>query len=242
MEWRHDGIIVSTRRHGENAVIVDLLTRGLGRWAGLVRGGRSRKLRPVLQVGNLVTATWRARLEDHLGSLVVEPLRMTAAGVIDDPFKLAGLTTLTNLATLLPEREAHETLFDGLGLVLDNLDDDDIWPALAARWELGLLNELGFGLDLSSCVATGSNDDLVYVSPKSGRAVSASAGEPYRDKLIRLPRFLTGHTRAVAEDTDILDAFALTGFFLRKYVFEPRNLKAPEQRQWVIDAIGRRSG
>ena len=240
MEWRHDGIIVSTRRHGENGVIIDLLTREQGRWSGLVRGGRSRRMRPVLQVGNLVAATWRARLEEHLGSIVAEPLQMTAARVIDDPFKLAGLTTLAALAVLIPEREPHRSLFDALTLVLDNLDDDAVWPALAVRWEMGLLNELGFGLDLSQCAATGRNDDLIYVSPKSGRAVSASAGEPYRGKLLRLPAFLAGTAGTVTGDAEIVDAFALTGYFLNKHVFEPRNLKPPEQRQWVVDHLTRR--
>ncbi len=238
MEWCHDGYVVATRRHGETGVICDVFTREAGRWSGLVRGGRSRRLRPVLQPGNRVTATWRARLEDHLGSLTVEPLSLGAAAIIDDPFKLAGLTTMCAHLQLLAERDPHEALYDGFALLLDRLDDDAIWPALAVRWELGLLDDLGFGLDLGSCAATGAREDLVFVSPKSARAVSRSAGEPYRAKLLPLPAFLAGASSADGITAqDLIDGFALTGYFLRRHLYEPRGLIAPDQRQRIVDRL-----
>ena len=241
MEWCRDGIVVSTRRHGENGVIIGILTREQGRWLGLVRYGRSRKMRPILQPGNLVTATWRARLEDHLGNFTIEPLQFKAAALIEYPFKLAGLTTLTALVQLLPEREAHPPVYEGFELVLNALGDDDMWPALAIRWELGLLDELGFGLDLSKCAATGEHENLIYVSPKSGRAVSAQAGEPYKDKLFKLPEFLAGRFTTNISDDDLLEGFRLTGYFLHRHLFEPRGLQAPEQRQWIVDHIANRT-
>ncbi len=237
MEWHHTGIILSVRRHGENNAIADIITRELGRWKGLVRGGRSRAMRPVLQPGNSVDATWRARLEDHLGTFAIEPRRFRAAALIDDPFRLAGLTTLTELAQILPEREAHIGVYDAFEMVLDALTEDDVWPALMVRWELGLLDDLGYGLDLSACAATGSSDDLIFVSPKSGRAVSASAGEPYRDRLLVLPAFLSGRGGSSPVPADIVNAFRLTGHFLHRHIFQPRGIKIPESRAWIIDRL-----
>src|SRR5690606_18447424 len=176
MEWSEEGVVLVTRRHGESSVILELFTRDRGRHLGPVRGGRSRRLRSALQPGNTVIATWRARLDEHLGNYTVEPAVQRAAMVIDHGLKLAGLSTLTAMAQLIPEREAHERLFDAFQIVLDAFEDDAIWPALLVRWELGLLEELGFGLDLGTCAATGSQRDLVYVSPKSGRAVSREGG------------------------------------------------------------------
>ncbi|MGI9465342.1 MAG: DNA repair protein RecO, partial [Aestuariivirgaceae bacterium] len=193
-------------------------------------------MRPVLQPGNEVQATWRARLEDHLGNFTIEPVSFRAARLIDDPFKLAGLTALTELTQVLPEREPHERVFDALEIVLDALDDDAVWPALLVRWELGLLDDLGYGLDLSRCAATGVNDDLTYVSPKSARAVSASASEPYRDKLLTLPHFLAGGTSAPTP-SDVLSGFELTGHFLSRHIFQARGVTAPESRSWIIERL-----
>src|SRR3546814_314852 len=191
MDWRDEGIVLSMRRHGEAAAIVTLLTREHGRHAGLVRGGASRRRRGELQVGNLVTATWRARLEEHLGSLSVELAESWTARLLDRPGRLAALSAATALVDAgLPEREPHPVLFESLKELLLALDRDG-WAAAYVRWEVALLAELGFGLDLSCCAATGRNDELAYVSPKTGRAVSLSAGEPYRDKLLPLPAFLT---------------------------------------------------
>ena len=239
MEWHATGIILSVRRHGETAAIADVITRDQGRWKGLVRGGRSRTMRPVLQPGNEVAVTWRARLEDHLGSYAIEPVSFRAARLIDDPLKLAGLTTLMELVQVLPEREPHPRVFDAMHVVLEALDDDDLWPALLVRWELGLLDDLGYGLDLASCAATGGNDNLIYVSPKSARAVSASAGEPYHDKLLPLPAFLSGSLATSPSTEDIINGFRLTGYFLNRHLFAARGLVAPESRAWIIDRLKR---
>ena len=238
MEWRDEGVILSVRRHGETSAIADVLTAEHGRTLGLVRGGRSRTRRPVLQPGNQVQVTWRARLEEHLGNFTVEPLSLRAGAIMENPFRLAGLATLAGLAQLLPEREPHRRLYDALTIVLAEIDHDEVWPALLVRWEMGLLDELGFGLDLSKCAATGTNEELVFVSPKTGRAVSAVAGEPYRERLLALPAFLLGN--APASTADVLDAFRLTGYFLARHLFEPRGVAAPEQRQWIIRALAER--
>ncbi len=232
MEWRDEGVILSVRRHGETSAIVEALTAGHGRSLGIVRGGRSRAQRPVLQPGNRVHLTWRARLEEHLGNFTVEAIALKAGAIMEEPFRLAGLSTLAGLAQLLPEREPHQRVFDALLVILDAIEQDDVWPALLVRWELGLLDELGFGLDLSQCAATGTKQQLVYISPKTGRAVSKMAGEPYRERLLVLPPFLV--SSASATPADVLDGFKLTGHFLARHIFEPRGIDAPEQRQWVI--------
>ena len=235
MEWRDHGVILSVRRHGETSAIAELLTQEHGRCLGLVRGGRSRIQRPVLQPGNFMQVTWRARLEDHLGTFVFEPLKLSAGTIMENSFRLSGLTTLTSLSQTLPEREPHQRLYDAFQIVLDAIDNDEHWPALLVRWELGLLEELGFGLDLSKCAVTGTRDQLVYVSPKTGRAATLQAGEPYHDKLLKLPGFLLG--QPVKSIEDILDGFKLTGYFLERHIFEPRGLEMPEQRQRLITEL-----
>lgn len=232
MEWREEAIVLGARKHGETSAIVEVLTRDHGRHAGLVRSGRSKRMRPVLQQGNLVDVSWRARLEEHLGSFTIEPVAMNAALIMDEPLKLAGLTTLTALCSLLPEREPHADIFDATSLILSNLENDDVWPALLVRWEAGLLDCLGFGLDLSCCAATGETSDLIYVSPKSGRAVGAVAGEPYKTRLLALPGFLLGSGKA--SPADLLDGFVLTGFFLNRHLSEPRGIELPDSRERLI--------
>lgn len=239
MEWRDQGIVLSVRQHGESSVIAEVLTAEHGRYLGLVRGGRSRTLRPVLQAGNTVELTWRARLEEHLGNFSVEALMLRAGIIMDAPFRLAGLATLAGLAQLLPEREPHGRIYEALRIVLDAIEQDDVWPALLVRWEMGLLDELGFGLDLTACAATGARKDLAFVSPRSGKSVSALAGEPYRDRLFRLPPFLIANAPATADD--IVDGLRITGYFLDRHVFEPRGAAAPEQRQWILRALAERT-
>ncbi len=205
---------------------------------GLVRGGRSKQQRPVLQGGNAVQCVWRARLEEQLGTFVLEPLDLRAGAIMEEPFRLAGLATLTGLAQLLPEREPHPRVYEALRVVPDAIDQDDVWPALLARWELGLLDELGFGLDLSKCAATGTRENLAYVSPRSGKAVSADAGHPFRDRLFPLPPFLKeggGATRR-----DVIDGLKLAAYFLDRHVFEPRGTRLPEQQDWIIRALAER--
>ncbi len=242
MNWSDEGIVLSVRPHGETAAILELLTRAHGRHLGLVHGGRSRRLRPVLQTGNHVEATWKARLADQLGFLTVELRKGYAASAMEDALALAGLSSLCALARLLPERDPHPDLYEITLFVLGYLDDNGVWPALYVRWELNLLAELGFGLDLSSCAATGNTENLAWVSPKSGRAVSSAAGEPYRDRLLPLPPFLAGDHRGPVTPGDVLDGLKLTGSFLGARVLSPRDMAMPEARQRLVSALSRAAG
>ncbi len=235
MQWSDEGVVLGVRKHGESSVILELMTREHGRHLGLVQGGRSRTRQPVLQPGNLVQATWRARLDEHLGIFQIEGLKLRAAEFIASPMALYGLATLSHLLRNLPERDPHPVLYETLATLVDNLTDADLAPTLFVAFELSILAEFGFGLDLASCAATGTRENLVYVSPKSGRAVSAVAGEPYKDRLLRLPSFLIGQSRTNnPRANDIRDAFALTDFFLQQYVFEPQGRAAPAERARFI--------
>jgi len=233
MEWREEAIVLGAKRHGETSAIVDVLTRRHGRHAGLVRSGRSKRMRPVLQQGNIVEVNWKARLEEHLGSFTIEPIAMNAALVMDEPMRLAGLTTLTALCGLLPEREPHAELYEAGKLILSNMEHDEIWPALLTRWEAGLLDSLGFGLDLSVCASTGQSQGLIYVSPKSGRAVSQQAGEPYKTRLLALPKFFLGDSSDISTQ-NLIDGFELTGYFLHRHITGPRGIELPDSRERLI--------
>ena len=235
MEWREKAIVLGAKRHGETSAIVEVLTRDHGRHAGLVRSGRSRRMRPVLQQGNIVEVAWRARLAEHLGSFTIEPVALNAALVMDEPMRLAGLTTLTSLCGLLPEREPHADIYDATGLVLSNIENDGVWPAMLVRWEAGLLDCLGFGLDLSQCASSGQTDDLIYVSPKSGRAVGAQAGEPYKTRMLALPGFLLGS--GTTSTNDLINGFALTGYFLKRHLTGPRGIDLPDSRERLIEYL-----
>jgi DNA repair protein RecO (recombination protein O) len=240
MQWSDEALILSVRPHGETAAIVELLTARHGRYAGLVHGGRSRRLRPVLQIGNHVDAVWTARLADQLGHYQLELRRGYAAEAMADALQLAGLSTLTAMCRLLPEREPHPSLYEVGMFVLSFLDDPSVWPALYARWELALLDDLGFGLDLSRCASTGVNDALIYVSPRSGRAVSASAGEPYKDRLLQLPAFLRdGNASGGVTSHDLRDAFRLTGHFIEARALSPEGKAMPDVRARMIELVGR---
>ena len=236
MHWSDDGIVLSVRRHGETSAVVTLLTRRHGRHAGLVRGGAGRRLRGILQPGNEVSAEWRARLAEHLGTFAVEPGRARVAELLDDPARLAALAAACAVTEAsLPEREPHPALFDALRVLLDSLADGETWPAVYVRWEMGLLQELGFGLDLSRCAATGDVDDLAYVSPKSGRAVSRAAAEPYKHRLLPLPAFLLGAQTGLPDGTDVKNGLALTGYFLDRHIFAGRNTTAPPARHRLVE-------
>jgi DNA repair protein RecO (recombination protein O) len=238
MQWIDEGIVLGVKRHGETSVILELMTREHGRHLGLVRGGAGTRLRGVLQPGNAVRATWRARLDEHLGHYTVEGIDLRAARFLPAAHAVHGVTHLAALCRLLAEREQHAAIHAALEAILDRLDDPAAAAPLIARFELNFLAELGFGLDLSSCAATGAADDLIYVSPRSGRAVSRAAGEAYRDKLLRLPAFL--HSEAQPESAnDLADAFALTGFFLDRHAFAPRGLAMPEARAHFVTALTR---
>src|SRR6266478_7015066 len=192
MEWTDEGIVLGVRRHGETSAIVELLTRSHGRHLGLVRGGAGSRMRPLLQPGNSVRAVWRARLDEHLGYYQIEGTRLRAATLLASSHAVYGVTHLASLARLLPERDPHEEIYEMLDRTLDDFDDAGGAAAHLIKFELAMLTELGFGLDLEACAATGATTELIYVSPKSGRAVSREAGEPWRDKLLALPAFLGG--------------------------------------------------
>jgi len=236
MHWSDDAIVLGCRRHGESSVILELMTRAHGRHLGLVHGGRSRRLQPVLQPGNAVRAVWRARLDEQLGTYAVEAERLRAARLIGSPLALCGVATMAALLRLLPERDPHPGVFEAAAVLLDGLCEPSA-PALFVRFELEMLAELGFGLDLMRCAATGVPDDLSYVSPKSGRAVSAGAGAPYRDRLLALPAFLRG-ADGEPDGDDLRAGFALTGYFLDRHVFAPRGLAPPEARVRLIALAG----
>lgn len=238
MEWREEGIILGVRRHGETSVIAELMTRERGRHLGLVHGGRSRRQQPVLQPGNQVQATWRARLDEHMGTLTLEPVELRAARLMETPVGLHGIQLLAAHLRLLPERDAHPRLYDGLRIIASHLGDPSRSGELLLRFEVALLEELGFGLDLESCAATGARADLAYVSPKSGRAVSREAGEPWRDKLLPLPAFLS-QENARGSEADVAAGFRLTGYFLSRHVWAPRGIEPPPSREAVIGALRR---
>ena len=192
MNWTDEGIVLGTRRHGEANAILEVMTRAHGRHLGLVRGGAGTRMRPVLQPGNVVRVAWRARLDEHLGHYVVEGLRLRAGDLMMAAHAAYGVTHLAALCRLLPERDPHELVHDTLAEILNHLDDRMFAAALIARFELQMLAEFGFGLDLDQCAATGATADLIYVSPKSGRAISRTAGEPWHERMLRLPAFLRG--------------------------------------------------
>jgi DNA repair protein RecO (recombination protein O) len=241
MEWTDEGIVLGVRRHGESSAIVELLTRDHGRHLGLVRGGAGSRMRPWLQPGNGVRAVWRARLDEHLGTYSIECTNPRAATLLASSHAVYGVTHLAAVARLLPERDPHEDIYDQLGRALDDFDDPGEAAVHLIRFELAMLADLGFGLDLENCAATGQTSELVYVSPKSGGAVSRAAGEPWRDRLLRLPAFLRPDESAANgwSDQDLQDGFQLTGLFLLRYVLEPSGQGHSDAREGFINAVSR---
>src|SRR5690349_17118116 len=236
MEWKDEGLVIARRHHGESAAIVSLLTREHGRHLGLVRGGTGRRAAGLYEPGNLVRAVWRGRLEEHLGSYACEPVQSFAARVIDDPLRLGALTSACAIVEVaLPEREPHEALYAATLELLSSLEGPD-WAAQYARWECQCLADLGFGLDLSHCALTGTAEDLAYVSPRSGRAVSRAAGQPYAEKLFPLPSFLAG---GEATPATVLDALDMTGHFLERNVLAASDKPIPRARIQFIDRLRR---
>lgn len=242
MEWQDRGVVLGGRAYGETSVIVELLTAAHGRHLGLVRGGRSRRLRPVLQPGNAVAATWRARMDDHMGSYAIEGLALRAARVLDSAAALHAVNHLCGLARLLPEREPHPVLHGMLDATLEGIEDPDALALRMVQFELAFLTELGFGLDLLACAATGAREDLHYVSPRTGRAVSAGAAGVYADRLLDLPEFLRpGGGAAPVSAEDLASAFRLTDHFLARDVLSPRNLPAFTSRRAYLATLGLQS-
>jgi DNA repair protein RecO (recombination protein O) len=237
MDWQDTGFVLMARRHGENALIVELLTAERGRHAGLVRGGQSPRRRALFQPGNLLAASWRGRLPEHLGQLDCELVRAHAARFLDDPDRLAALAAAAALLnTALPEREPHRDVYDGFEALVGTLDSA-AWAQHYVAWERDLLAALGFGLDLSRCAVTGHNQDLAFVSPRTGRAVTREAAGPYRDKLLPLPGFLW--REAAATQPDIVAGLNLTGYFLDRHVLLPQGRALPEARERLADRMRR---
>ena len=240
MDWRDEGILLTVRPHGEAGAIVETLTREHGRHSGLVQGGKSASMSPMLQPGTQLALEWRARLAEHLGHFKIEPLRSRAALIMSDRAALGGLNAMgALLVALLPEREPNQPIYDSTVALADALAEGAWdWPARYALWEARLLAALGFGLDLSRCAATGLREDLVYVSPRSGRAVSRDAGGAFADRLLPLPGFLIGQGRPTIGA--VREALRTTGYFLENWVcpaFERKDL--PESRARLLRLLDR---
>ncbi len=237
MEWCDPAFVLSARIHGETGAVVELLTENHGRVAAHVAGGASRRMRADLQPGVRVMASYRTRTAENLGSARLEPFGEGPSALFDDAVALAGLSAAAATAQgALPEREPHPGAYLAFEAFAGALTAPDIWPAIYVRFEAGLLDELGFGLDLSRCAATGELDDLVYVSPRTGRAVCRAAGEPYRDRLLRLPPFMLS-SQGGLDAGDVGDGLAITGHFLEQFVFGPLNRPAPPARVWLVEAL-----
>lgn len=242
MDFIDEAVILSARAHGENHAIADLFTAAHGRWTGLVHGGQGRRMRPLLQPGNLVRAEWKGRLAESLGHFTLELQRAYAGELMQDRMSLTGLTAICAVASAcLPEREPHIRAFEAMRVVIANLGELEVWPALMARWELGLLAELGFGLTLDRCAATGVREDLIYVSPRSACAVSAQAGEPYKDKLLPLPAFLRGVENSATHD-DAIAALTTTGYFIETRILNPSDRTLPGARLRLLELVKEKKG
>jgi DNA repair protein RecO (recombination protein O) len=237
MEFEDEAFVLSARAHGEAGAIVELLTARHGKYAAHVAGGGSRRMKPFLQPGAAVLVRYRARVSDQLGSAAMEPVGEGPAALFDDRLALAGLSAAAAVAAgALPEREPHPGAYLAFEALARALADPDIWPAVFVRFEAGLLQDLGFGLDLSKCAATGAVDDLVYVSPRTGRAVSRAAGEPYKDRMLALPPFMLG-AQAGLGPGDVGAGLTLTGHFLEAFIFNPLNRPLPPARVWLVERL-----
>ena len=239
IDWQDEAALLAVRPFGETSVIIEVFSADHGRHAGVVRGGASRKVAPILQPGAQLSVSWKARLESHLGSFTVEPIRSRAAVAMGDRLALAGLNAVCSLlAMVLPEREAHPPLYERTIALLDLLGQSDVWPLAYLRWEEALLEEMGFGLDLSACAATGINEELIFVSPKSGRAVSRQAAGEWADRLLPLPDVLA--RKGDASNAEIVKALGTTGYFIEHRLIKSLGDRPmPVARARLIDAIYR---
>ena len=239
MEWQDEGMVLQARSHGETDAVVSLLTFDHGRHLGLVKGGASRKVRPVLQPGNRVACRWRARLPDHLGSWAIDPIRLYAALLLEEPMRLAAAASATALLDeTLAEREAHPDLFAALVALMGHLATGEDWPRTYVRFELLLLGSLGYGLNLSACAVTGQTQGLLYVSPRTGRAVTAEGAGALADRLLPLPGFLLDDV--AADDRAIAAGLRLAGHFLDRHILEPADKDMPLARARFVELWRRR--
>jgi DNA repair protein RecO (recombination protein O) len=242
MEWRDEGFIIGARHYGETSVIVEAMTRAHGRHFGLVRGGRSKRMRSFLQPGTHAELIWRARLDEHLGTFAVEPVKSRIAAMMASAEALHAICLVSALLRLAAERDPHPELYELAMGIAGHIESPDMVAALLVPFEAGILASTGFGLDLSRCAATGITDNLRYVSPKSGRAVSEAAGKPYRKRLLPLPAFLLRGDAEIPSPGEIFDGFRLTGFFLQRHLFEARGETLPEARGAYLAALAKRFG
>jgi DNA repair protein RecO (recombination protein O) len=239
MQWEDEAILLSARRHGEGALVLQLFTPDHGRHGGLVRGGASRSKRSTYQPGNRLAVVWRARLADQLGSFTAELIDASAALIMDRPARLAALLSACALVErALPDRDPHPDLYNLLRQLIDTLATSGVWAEDYVRFELALLADLGFGLDVSTCAVTGSSEDLVHVSPRSGRAVSRAGAGEYADRLLPLPGFLLTEGRPADVD-DIRAGLRLAGYFLERHLFAALDRPVPEARQALVDRFSR---
>jgi len=239
IEWRDEAALLAVRPFGETSVIVEVFSEEHGRDSGVVRGGTSRKMAPILQPGAQLSVTWKARLDSHLGSFTVEPVRSRSAAALGDRLALAGLNAVCSLLSMvLPEREAHAPLYHRTVSLLDLLGQGDVWPLAYLRWEQALLEEMGFGLDLSRCAASGAVEGLAYVSPKTGRAVSEAGAGEWADRLLPMPPVLAG--TGEAGNAEVVRALGTTGYFIEHRLIRSLGDKeVPAARQRLLDAIAR---
>lgn len=239
MEWREEGLLLAVRRHGESAAIIEVFTEARGRHAGVVRGGAGRRLAPVLQIGAQLDLTWRARLEDHVGSFTLEPVKGRAAAILGDRGALLGLSSVCSLlAFALPERQTHAGLYHRSCALLDSLAAGKDWPRQYLMWELALLDEVGFGLDLGRCAVTGAREGLAHVSPRSGRAVSAAGAGDWAPRLLPLPACLLG--QGPATPAEIAQGLAVTGHFLDHHLAAALGDRPlPEARRRLVAWLSR---
>ena len=241
MHWTDDGIFLGGRKFGESSSIISVFTRERGRHLGLVKGGTGRKLRPVLQIGNVLQCRWSARLQGNLGNFQLEIGKPLAAAFMEQPLKLSGVTAVCGLVdVLLPERDPCGALFDHTIALLDSFLLDHDYLMRYVLWELDLLSEIGFGLNLETCVVSGAKEDLVWVSPKSGSAVSRNSGFPYASKLLPLPSFVVNGERGSVTKSEILDGLRLTGHFLGRAA-ATHGIKLVGARGLFLEQLARKS-
>lgn len=247
MEWTDEAIVLSASRFGENDAVLEVMSRSHGRARGFVKGGMGRRNKANLQPGNSLSLTWRSRIEANLGRFQLELIHSPLGNLISDGHRMEALAAVTAVvASTMPEREEHTYVYEALQAYVSLLEADggavSHWGAALAQIEYGILNELGYGLDLSECAATGTRDNLVYVSPKSGRAVSEAAGEPYKDKLLPLPAFLIGAQGAERSLNTVFLGLQLTGYFLERNVWIVAGNGQPDARERLTASIRRQLG
>ncbi len=231
MRWESEGIVLGFNLHNEKSYILEVLTKEYGRHKGLIRGIHSKNLRSIIEPGNEVKALWSGRLETHLGNFTIEPIKSWSSLILSKKDKLTALSSLCSLISLtMAEKQPNELIYYNSKEMIKKISsDEDNWIREYINWELGLLSEIGYGIDLSKCAVTSKKDELVYVSPSSGRAVTLEGAGSYKDRLLKLPNFIVSHEYEY-DNNDIMNGLELTEYFLRKRFFEPNNLNFPQSR------------